>query len=217
MTSPPSFRRTALGPYLSLARIALALRRSRTPILVIVAVYLTSVATGMLMVHAGNFFALAYRDSLVAKAQRADPSSVAHRSGRHGLAAAIDFSRNLGVAAIPETVLGLTLVVPVGLAAYRGWVGGIVSVDAQHESRLRRPRPAIYYLVTMALHLSAFSLAGGAGLRLGTAFWRRQGPFVGPTWLGLPREASADVLWLYVLIVPLFALGSSWEFLWPAA
>jgi hypothetical protein len=33
----------------------------------------------------------------------------------------------------------------------------------------------------------------------------------------LPKPALVDVAMLYVLIVPLFAAGSLWEFLWPAS
>ncbi len=179
--------------------------------------YALSLSVGILMSHSGNRFALSYRDSIVARAHRADPAARADDAGAHGVAAAFDFSRNLGLAAIPETIGGLTLVLPVGLAAYRGWVGGIVSIDEHHWSRLRQPRSAVYYLVTLALQLAAFTLAGGAGLHLGWAYFRRRGPFVGPAWFRLPKPALVDVAWLYVLIVPLFALGSLWEFFWPAA
>jgi hypothetical protein len=193
------------------------MRHARAGILVVGVIYAVSLGIGMLMAHAGNRFALAYRDSLVARAHRADPAARASDAGAYGVAATLDFSRNLGLAAVPETIGGLTLVLPVGLAAYRGWVGGIVSVDSDHQSRLRRARAAVYYVVTLVLQLSAFTLAGGGGLHLGWAFVRKRGPFVGPPWFRLPKPALVDVAWLYVLIVPLFALGSLWEFLWPAA
>ena len=64
------------------------------------------------------------------------------------------------------------------------------------------------HLVALGLQLSAFTLAGGGGLHLGWAFLRKRGPFVGPAWFRLPKRALVDVAWLYVLIVPLFALGS---------
>ena len=192
------------------------MRHARAGILVMGVTYAVSLGTGILMAHAGNRFALAYRDSLVARAHGADPAARADDAGAHGVAAAFDFSRNLGLAAIPETIGGLTLVLPVGMASYRGWVGGIVSVDRDHESRLRRTRSAVYYVVTLALQLSAFTLAGGGGLHLGWAFLRKRGPFVGPGWFRLPKPALVDVAWLYVLIVPLFALGSLWEFFWPS-
>jgi hypothetical protein len=175
--------------------------------------YMASVTAGVLMTHRGNQLALAYRDTLVARAHRVDPASRADRAGSHLTAAAVDFSRNLGLAAIPETIGGLTLVLPVGIALYRGWIGGIVSVDRSHQSRLRRARSATYYLVTLALQLAAFTLAGAGALHLGWAFLRKRGPYVGPAWFRLPRPALIDVAVLYVLIVPLFAVGSLWEFL----
>jgi hypothetical protein len=200
-----------------LNRVAEAVRHARTGILIMGVIYAVSLGTGMLMAHAGNRFALDFRDSLVARAHRDDPAARADDAGKHAVAAAIDFSRNLGLAAIPETIGGLTLVLPAGVAAYRGWVGGIVSVDGSHQSRLRRTRTAVYYLVVLALQLSAFTLAGGGGLHLGWAFIRKRGPYVGPSWFSLPKPALVDVAWLYVLIVPLFAIGSLWEFLFPTA
>ena len=199
----------------ALERVGSALCGARTGILVIGLTYAVSLTTGILMAHLGSQFALGYRDSLVAAAHRADPAARADDAGAPGRAAVIDFSRNLGLAAIPETIGGLTFILPVSLAAYRGWVGGIVSVDGRHQSRLGRTRAAVYYLVTLALQLSAFTLAGGSGLHLGWAFFRKRGPFVGPPWFRLPGPALADVAWIYSLVVPLFALGSLWEFLRP--
>jgi hypothetical protein len=192
-----------------LNRVGWAVRHARAGILIIATIYAVSLVAGLLMAHTGNRFALAYRDSLVARAHRADPAARADDAGAHGVAAAIDFSRNLGLAAIPDTIGGLTLVLPVGLASYRGWVGGIVSVNRDHQSRLRRARAAVYYLVTLVLQLSAFTLAGGGGLHLGWAFLRKRGPFVGPAWFRLPKPALVDVAWLYVLIVPLFRSARS--------
>ena len=193
--------------------IGTALRHARGGIAVIAMVYVASVGTGILMVHAGNASALRWRDSIVHRAHQTDPASRADDAGAHAVAAALDFSRNLGLAAIPETIGGLTLVMPVGLAAYRGWVGGIVSVDARHRSRLASRRSALYYIAVMVLQLAGYTLAGGAGLHLGWSFLRRRGPFVGPAWFRLPKPALVDVAWLYALVVPLFALGSAVEFL----
>jgi len=190
-----------------------ALHRARLSIAIMAMTYVTSVSAGIFMTHNGNQFALSYRDSVIARALRADPASRANKRGSHLSAAAIDFSRNLGLAAIPETILGLTLVPPLGIAAYRGWIGGIVSVDRSHRSRLRHTRSAVYYLVTLALQLAAFTLAGAAALHLGWAFLCKRGPYVGPGWFRLPRPALVDVSALYGLIVPLFAVGSLWEFL----
>jgi uncharacterized membrane protein SpoIIM required for sporulation len=87
-----------------------------------------------------------------------------------------------------------------------------VSVDARHQSRLHDPAERLYYLVTLALQLVPYTLAGGAGVQAGLAYLRRaRRP--GPRWLGLPRHAVIDVAWIYVLIVPLFFVASLWEFL----
>ena len=195
------------------AHIAAALRNARYGIFIIATTYAASVSTGIAMVHGGNSFALSYRDSLVARAHRADPSARADDRGSHLAAAALDFSANLGLVAIPQTIGGLTLVLPVALAGHQGWVGGIVSVDGSHRSRLREPASAAYYVIVMLLQLSAFTLAGGGGLHLGWAYLKKRGPFVGPRWFRLPGPALRDVGWLYAIIVPLFALGSLWEFL----
>ena len=192
-----------------------ALVRARVCILIMAATYVVTVTAGAVMVQAGNAFALRTRDSIVSRAHRADPAARAQDAGSHGKAAAIDFARNF-LATIPETVGGLTLVMPIALAAYRGWVGGIVSVDGAHRSRLRRMQSAVYYLVTLVLQLTGFSIAGGAGLYLGWAFFRKRGPFVGPDWFRLPRPALVDVARLYLLVVPAFAVGSLWEYFVPS-
>ena len=198
-----------------LTRVRSALRRASPCILVIAGTNAAAVASGLAMAHAGSSVALADRDFLVTRAHRVDPAARADDAGAHWRAAAVDFSRNLGLVAVPDTVGGLTLVLPVGLAAYRGWVGGIVSVGPHHESRLRRVREAVYYLVTLVLQLAGFTLAGGAGVHLGLAFIRGDAPAVGPRWFRLPKAALADVAWLYALVVPLLALGSVWEYLAP--
>jgi len=192
-----------------------ALVHARGGIATIALTYAVSLGLGMGMVHAGNPSALRFRDALVARAHRADPAALADDAGDHGRAAVIDFARNLGMAAIPETVGGLTIVMPVLLAGYRGWVGGIVSVDSHHHSRLAERASARYYLVTLLLQLVGFTLAGGGGIHLGWSYLRRRGPFVGPSWFSLPRPALVDVAWLYTLIVPFMAVGSLWEYFAP--
>jgi len=194
-----------------------ALHRAHRCILVIAMTYAISLGIGILMVHGGSEFALSYRDSLVARAHRDDPASRANDAGQHLRAAVIDFSRNLFMAAIPETIGGLTLVLPIGLAAYRGWVGGIVSVGQYHQSRLTQLWPATYYLTTLLLQVTAFTLAAGGGLHLGWATLRGRGPFIGPGWFRLSRLALVDVAQLYAIAVPLFAIGALWEFCLPPA
>ncbi len=195
-----------------LRRVTLALARARIPIVLMVCVYAGAVTIGAIMVHSGNAFALRAGDRLVARAHAQDPASLALAKGHRLQAAGWDFGRNLVLGAIPGTISGLAIGIPYLMAMYRGWVGGIVSVDNRHASRLRDPGERTYYLVTLVLQLIPYSLAGGAGVRVGMAYLRRrQNP--GPTWIGLPQVAVRDVLWIYLLVVPLFALASLWEFL----
>lgn len=189
-----------------------ALGRARGPILAMGLVYVASVTVGAVMVHGGSSFALHFRDRLVERAHAADPASLALASGHRVRAAAWDFGRNLLLGAVPETIGGLAIVIPYVAAGYRGWVGGIVSVDRSRASRLRDPAERVYYLLTLVLQLIPYSLAGGAGVALGFAYLRRARE-AGPRWLGLPRAAVQDVLRIYLLVVPLFAIASTWEFL----
>ncbi|HSB89718.1 MAG TPA: stage II sporulation protein M [Anaerolineales bacterium] len=190
----------------------MAMRRAWLPTALMFCVHAGSVLVGAIMVNNGNPFALRYRDQLVARAHLQDPSSLALASGHRLEAAAWDFSRNLLLGAVPSTVGGLGIGIPYLIAIHRGWVGGIVSIDSSHVSRLIDPAEREYYLLTLILQLIPYSLAGGAGVRLGLAYLRR--PKSGePTWIGLPQEALRDVLWIYTLVVPLFAIASLWEFL----
>lgn len=120
------------------------------------------------------------------------------------------------VGAVPETVTGLTIISPYGFAAYRGWVGGIVSVDREHQSRLTTWRPATYYLLTLLLQLIPYSIAGGVGVRLGLSYFRDFAEYRGERkWLGYPTGALRDAFAPYAIIAPLFLMASLWEFLSP--
>ncbi len=89
-------------------------------------------------------------------------------------------------------------------------------MNGQHISRLRSTHSAAYYLITLLLQLVPYSMAGGAGIRLGWAYYRPSAQDLAlGRWLGLPLAALRDVAWAYVLIVPLFAVASLWEFLSP--
>jgi uncharacterized membrane protein SpoIIM required for sporulation len=188
-----------------------SLRRAHKPILTFALTYLVAVLAGMAMVHAGNAFGLASRDRIVAAAQATSVLQAFHKGNRLS-AAMLDFVANL-VAACAGTISGLSIVVPYPIAAYRGWVVGLVSVDSAHTSRLADPASAFYYLVTVTLQLTAYSLAGGAGVNLGlAAVWARE-PYQGDKWVGLPKEAVRDLLRIYALVLPLLLVASLWEFL----
>lgn len=64
-----------------LNRVGRAVRHARAGILVIGTIYAVSLAAGIFMAHTGSRFALDYRDSLVARAHRADPAARADGYG----------------------------------------------------------------------------------------------------------------------------------------
>ncbi len=191
-----------------------AFNRARFEILTVGLAYFLTVLAGAGMVHEGSRPALKYRDKLVAKARGKDPASIAYAKGRKLEAAFWDFGQNLVLGAVPLTITGLTVVSPYGFAAYRGWVGGIVSVDGQHRSRLRERKSAAYYILTLILQLIPYSLAGGIGVKLGLAYFRQDPAYEDSRKvMGYPVEALKDVVRVYTLVVPLFLVASLWEFL----
>jgi uncharacterized membrane protein SpoIIM required for sporulation len=191
--------------------VILALRRARIPILTFTLTYLLAVLVGIVMVHSGNDFALSSRDVLVARAQTSHILKAFHEGNKLG-AALLDFGGNF-LAACANTISGLSIIVPYPIAAFRGWIVGIVSVNSSHVSRLADPKDAFYYILTVVLQLIPYSLAGGAGVNLGLSFIRPTPFYQGEKWLRLPKEAIQDVLRIYLIVVPLFLIASLWEFL----
>lgn len=188
-----------------------AIGRARVAIFSFAVLYALSVFLGIVMVTGGDAFALGRRDEIVGGAQ-SDASLRADRAGDHLSAAVLDFASNLALGAIPSTLTGISVVGPYPIAAYRGWIGGIVSVDGDHRSRLGDPGRALYYVVTLILQLIPYSIAGGMGVYLGVGAWRelRQHP---GAWWALPRDRLIDVAAAYTVIAPLFLVASLWEFL----
>jgi hypothetical protein len=194
-------------------RISAALRRARAPIAILAVVSIGSLLVGGVLATSGNAFALGQRDAIVGAAQGSDITAAYEQNDRLK-AALLDFGGNVG-AALVTSVVGLSVVLPLPIAAYRGWVGGIVSVDAQHRSRLGLPGPALYYVVTVVLQQIPFILTGGAGMYVGLVAWRRRNdeslrPLLT---LRIPGEAIRDVGWIWALALPLFLTGSLFEFL----
>jgi uncharacterized membrane protein SpoIIM required for sporulation len=187
-----------------------ALSRARIAILTVGLTYLVSVVVGMIMVHAGNKFAVGYRDRIVNDAQ-SSPILVALVQNNRLQAALLDTGGNL-IGAVSNTLGGLGVVFPYPFIAYRGWIGGIVSIDGAHASRLADTREAFYYLATLILQLIPSTLAAGAGVNVGWSLWRQQPYYQGKKWLGIPQDAIRDVLWIYALVVPLLLIASLWEF-----
>ncbi len=191
-----------------------AVHRARRPILAVAVVHALAVVVGAAMVHAGNPSALAYRDGLVAQAHASDPVSITAQQGDDLRAAVIETVRTQW-ACVSVGVTGLTVVTPFALAALRGWVGGVVSVNSSHVSRLVEPGQAVYYLSVVVLQLIPYAMAAGAGVNLGFTYFRRREEYQGARWLGYPKEAIWDFLRILVLIVPLVIVANFWEFLSP--
>jgi len=194
-------------------RISDALRRARAPIAILAVVSVCSLAVGGVLATAGNSLALAQRDAIVGAAESSEITSAYNQDDRLK-AALLDAAGNVEVGLI-ASVTGLAVVGPLPIAAYRGWIGGVVSVDAQHHSRLGQPGPAFYYLVTVALQQIPFILTGGAGMYLGLVAWRRRNDESVRPWLTLriPGEAVRDVAWIWALALPFFLAGSLFEFM----
>jgi hypothetical protein len=127
------------------------------PILTVALTYVLSVSLGMLMVHTGNTWAIAYRDRLVSKAQAGSILTALQQNDRLR-AAVLDFFGNLYGASV-NTLAGLGVLTPYPIMAYRGWVGGIVSIDSAHVSRPAEPHEAAYYLITLTLQLIPYVLS----------------------------------------------------------
>lgn len=193
-----------------------ALRRAWIPTVWVGATYLAGAVVGGVLVHAHNAFALHMRDALVQQAQRADPAARALNQHAPWRAAVADFLGNLLLGAVPTTMLGLAVVLPFPLVAFRGWVGGIVSVGGDHASRLANPHEAAYYVTVMVLQILPYALTGGVGVRLGLGLLfpkTRWGYESQEGWLGLPAEGVRDVLRVYAVAAPLFLIASLVEFL----
>jgi hypothetical protein len=195
-------------------RLWLALQRTRGPLLASAATYLAFVAAGIVLASAAVPFAVSQRDAIVGNAA-ASPITQAEHEGDHLRAALLDFGSNLFLGALPTSITGLSVIGPFPLAAYRGWVGGVVSIDSHHRSRLADPGPAVYYLVTLAIQLTGYILTMAAGVHVGLAAWRARNDDSLRSWAGfrLPPGALADAGYLYLLAVPIFLVGSLWEFL----
>ena len=116
------------------------------------------------------------------------------------------------ISGLGNTLGGLGVIIPYPFMAYRGWIGGIVSIDGAHVSRLKDLKEAVYYLVTLVLQLIPSILAGGIGVNLGLSYYRPKPHYQGDKWLVLSKESIRDVIRIYLVAIPLFMIASLWEF-----
>jgi len=190
----------------------LSVRHCKKWILTIFSIYCISCLTGIIMVHSGNRFALSFRDKIVGNAIVKDNASINYNKGNRFKAAVIDFSGNLFRSAIPQTLMGLGVILPFFTSAYQGWIGGIVSVDGLHQSRLKKAEPALYYFIVLMLQYIPYSLTIGSGLALGIKTYnlnksRKLLKFQ------LDKSGLKDLLNIYMFAIPIFFFASCFEFL----
>jgi len=197
-------------------RIRRAISRARLPILSVAGAYGLSILVGIIMVHFGTPFALEYRDKIVGVAAAQDPTALANNAGENVRAAVLDFAGNLVLGSMPKAVMGMAIVFPYPLIAYQGWIGGIVSVRGDHTSRLNSIASGTYYLLTLILQISAYSLSVGAGVNVGRSLLRPPPYYQGAklAWI-FPKEAIWDLVRIYLVATPVFFIASLWEFLSP--
>jgi len=190
-----------------------AIVRARLGVATVAAAYLLGVLAGAIMAHTGNRFALSYRDRMVSQAIKTSPILHADGSGKPLVAAALDTAGN-AAGGIGGVISGYCLPIGYAIAVYRGWIGGIVSVDWRHRSRLAIDNGAAYYVTVMLLQLIPFSLTGGAGINIGLAAFTTLTPYKRTKWSYPPRRAVLDAAILFAVSLPIFAIASTVEFLW---
>lgn len=117
--------------------ILLTITSCRFYVFSIFIVYIFPCSTGILLVQNGNHFALSQRDKIVGLAVKNDKASLEYQSDNKFSAVLFNFTGNVFISAIPQTLIGLAVLPPYLTVAYQGWVGGIVSVDGLHQSRFR--------------------------------------------------------------------------------
>jgi hypothetical protein len=187
-----------------------ALSRTRFATLTVAAVYLLSGFIGAIQVHSGNHFALRYRDKLVGAAQSS--TILTQLAAGHPFRASFFDSAGNLLGATSSGLLGLFPPAGYAMAAFRGWIGGIVSVDGNHHSRLASARSAAYYVGVLLMQIIPYSLVGGAGVNLGVSLYRPAPHYSGPHWWHFPVEALRDAARIFILAIPLFFLASIVEF-----
>lgn len=190
-----------------------SLKRGKAYIISIFIAYCFSCLIGIIMVHAGNNFALTQRDNIIGAAIHQDKASINYQAGNNFSAALYDFTGNLFFAAIPQTALGLGIVVPYFTVSYQGWVGGIVSVNNSHHSRLNKIKSALYYFIVLLLQFIPFSLSIGAGIKFGTDIYKKNIDVGWKIWkFRVKKENLLDVRNVYLISTPLFFIASCFEF-----
>jgi hypothetical protein len=194
--------------------VSSAFSRCKKWIISIFIIYCFSCLTGILMVHLNNSFAFSYRDKIAGQALKNDKASINYLTGNRFKAALFDFSGNLFAGSCVQTFLGFSIVLPYFTTFYQGWVGGIVSVDSNHVSRLDKLKSALYYFIVLLLQFIPYSLTIGSGIKAGVETYKsnKKKTLSGYT---IDKQSLYDVLKIYVIATPLFFIASCFEFLSP--
>jgi hypothetical protein len=196
--------------------VYLAVKRCKIYVLTIFITYCISCFIGIIMSHDGNHFALSFRDKIVEQSVKTDKAVINYQEGKNFLAALNDFKGNLLFGAVPQTIMGLSIIIPYFTVLRQGWIGGIVSVDSDHKSRFKNFKSTFYYFLVLLIQFIPYSLAIGAGIKCGSDFykhnklngwliWKYKIPKISLIYLGL----------VYIPVVLLFFIASCYEFLSP--
>lgn len=195
-------------------KIYSAITRCKYFVFIIFILYSASCFIGIIMSHNGNDFALSHRDNIVGQAFKTDKAAINYQEGNNFLAALNDFQGNLILGAVPQTLMGFSIVIPFFSVIRQGWVGGIVSVDSEHKSRFKNFKSTFYYFFVLLLQFIPYSLAIGAGIKCGIDFYKNNKLNGWLIWKYKIQKASLiDLGYVYILVVPLFFIASCFEFL----
>jgi hypothetical protein len=197
-----------------ISKVSDAVKRCKVFVLTVFIAYCLSCLIGIIMSHNGNQFAVSSRDNIVGKAMKSDKASLNYQEGKNFSAALNDFMGNLFLGAVPQTLMGFGIVIPFFFVLKQGWVGGIVSIDSEHKSRFKNFKSTFYYLVVLLLQFIPYSLAIGAGVKCGIDFYnfnRMNGWNLSK--FKIQKSSFIDLGYVYILVVPLFFIASSFEFM----